>query len=162
MSPAVLGGENSGNALEPSNALNCAVWRIPAVLSRGIPGKALRAFPEFSRISSGKSQPVLGLWPNCQRPRVCKRCFPNGGSSLVRREQLPAPHFNLNVTSINSVLPSCCLFSTFLVKLFLNPCSAGYFEPRFGNRALQRRKMPEIIRSHDVFLAFKTSTLGIT
>ena len=43
--PAVLGGENSGNALEASNALNYRVLGIPAVLSRGIPGNALRAFP---------------------------------------------------------------------------------------------------------------------
>ena len=60
-SPAVLGGENSGNALEASNALNYRAWGIPAVLSRGIPGNALRAFPgsfrNYSRISSGKSQP---------------------------------------------------------------------------------------------------------
>ena len=60
-SPAVLGGENSGNALEASNAFNCRVWGIPAVLSREISGNALRAFPgsfwNFSGISSGKSQP---------------------------------------------------------------------------------------------------------
>ena len=32
-SPAVRGGgENSGNALEPSNALNYRAWGIPAVL----------------------------------------------------------------------------------------------------------------------------------
>ena len=46
------GGENSGNALElASNALNYRVWGIPAVLSRGIPGKALslRAFPGSCR-----------------------------------------------------------------------------------------------------------------
>ena len=63
-SPAVLGGGNSGNALEPSNALNCSVWGIPAVLSRGVPGNALRAFPgssrNFSGISSAKSQPYQG------------------------------------------------------------------------------------------------------
>ena len=35
-SPAVLGGENSGNALEASNALNYRAWGIPVVLSRGI------------------------------------------------------------------------------------------------------------------------------
>ena len=63
--PAVLGGgDNSGNALEASNALNYRVWGIPAVLSTGIPGKALRAFPvsfwKFSGISSGKSQPYWG------------------------------------------------------------------------------------------------------
>ena len=74
-SPAVLGGDNSGSALEASNALNYKVWGIPAVLSTGIPGKALRAFPvsfrNFSGISSGKSQPywacgllvVLSLQP---------------------------------------------------------------------------------------------------
>ena len=66
-SPAVLGGENSGNALEASNALNYRVWGIPAVLSRGIPGNALRAFPgsfrNFSGISSGNSQPYGGCGP---------------------------------------------------------------------------------------------------
>ena len=60
------GGDNSGNALEASNALNYRVWGIPAVLSTGIPGKALRAFPvsfrHFSGISSGKSQPYC--WGN--------------------------------------------------------------------------------------------------
>ena len=61
------GGENSGNALEPSNALNYRAWGIPAALSRGIPGKALRAFPgsfrNFSGIFSGKSQPYWGCGP---------------------------------------------------------------------------------------------------
>ena len=53
------GGENSGNALEAPNALNYRVWGIPAVLSRGIPENALKAFPgsfrNSSGISSGKS-----------------------------------------------------------------------------------------------------------
>ena len=49
-SPAVLGGEKSGNALDASNALNDRVWGIPAVLSRGIPGNALRAFLGLSGI----------------------------------------------------------------------------------------------------------------
>ena len=40
--PAVLGGENSGNALKASNASNFRAWGIPAVLSTG---NALRAFP---------------------------------------------------------------------------------------------------------------------
>ena len=44
-SPAVSGGENSGNAVEASNALNSWAWGIPAVVSRGILGNALRAFP---------------------------------------------------------------------------------------------------------------------
>ena len=61
------GGENSGNTLEPSNAFNYRVWGIPAVLSRGIPGNALRAFLEsfrnFSGIASGKSQPYWGYGP---------------------------------------------------------------------------------------------------
>ena len=34
-SPAVLGGENSGNTLEASNALNYRVWGIPSPYSRG-------------------------------------------------------------------------------------------------------------------------------
>ena len=66
-SPAVLGGENSGSALEASNALNYRVWGIPAVLSREISGNALRAFPgsfrNLSGISSGKSQPYWGYGP---------------------------------------------------------------------------------------------------
>ena len=61
------GGDNSGNALEASNALNYRPWGIPAVLSTGIPGNALRAFPgsfrNFSGISSGKSQPYWGYGP---------------------------------------------------------------------------------------------------
>ena len=52
-SPAVLGrGENSGNALKPSNALNYRAWGIPAILARGIPGKPLRALPGSFRNSS--------------------------------------------------------------------------------------------------------------
>ena len=76
------GGDNSGNALEASNALNYRVWGIPAVLSTGIPEKALRAFPvsfrNFSGISSGKSQPYWGCglsyaqlsvrWPRRSKP----------------------------------------------------------------------------------------------
>ena len=69
-SPAVLGGENSGNALEASNALNYRAWGIPAVLSREIPGNALRAFPgslwsfrNFFR----KVPAVLGVWPRNAR-----------------------------------------------------------------------------------------------
>ena len=61
------GGESSGNVLEASNALNYRVWGIPAVLSRGIPGNAPRAFPgsfrNFSGISSRKSQPYWGYGP---------------------------------------------------------------------------------------------------
>ena len=38
------GGENSGHALEASNALNYRALGFQAVLSRRIPGKALRAF----------------------------------------------------------------------------------------------------------------------
>ena len=63
-SPAVLGGDNSGNALEASNALNFRAWGIPAVLSRGIPGNALRAFPESFRNFFRKVPAVLGVRPN--------------------------------------------------------------------------------------------------
>ena len=58
------GGDNSGNALEASNALNYRVWGIPAVLSTGIPGNALRAIPNFSGIASGKCQPYWGYGPS--------------------------------------------------------------------------------------------------
>ena len=57
-------GDDSGNALKASNAWNYRAWGVPAVLSRGNAGKALRAFPGLSRffsgISSGKSQPYWG------------------------------------------------------------------------------------------------------
>ena len=47
--------------------MNDRVWGIPAVLSRKIPGNALRAFPgsfrNSSGISSGKSQPYWGYGP---------------------------------------------------------------------------------------------------
>ena len=50
-SPATLGGrefwKGSGS---PNDALNYRVWGIPAALSRGIPGNALRAFPGSFRI----------------------------------------------------------------------------------------------------------------
>ena len=65
--PSRTGRENSGNALEASNALNYRVSGTPAVLSRRIPGNALRVFPgsfrNFSGISSGKSQPYWGCGP---------------------------------------------------------------------------------------------------
>ena len=71
--------------------MNYRVWGIPAVLSTGIPGNALRAFPgsfrNFSGISSGKSQPYWGCGPNnininfllrlpLVRPRNCPRDKP--------------------------------------------------------------------------------------
>ena len=66
--PAVLGGDSSGNELEASNALFYRVWGMPAVLSTGIPGNALRAFPgsfrNVSGISSGKCQPHWGYGAN--------------------------------------------------------------------------------------------------
>ena len=54
------GADNSGNALDASNALSFRAWGMQAVLSRGIPGKALRG---LSGISSGKSQPHWGYGP---------------------------------------------------------------------------------------------------
>ena len=47
------GWENSGNALEPTNALNDRVWGIPDVLLRGKPWEQLRGLSGISsRISS--------------------------------------------------------------------------------------------------------------
>ena len=76
------GGENSGNALEASNALNYRAWGIPAVLPRGLPGNALRAFlgvfPEFSGISSRKSHP--------KDPAVLKRLRRRNLKFALRRK----------------------------------------------------------------------------
>ena len=61
------GGENSGNALEASNASNYRIWGIPAVLLSGIPGKLSESvsgvFQNVSGISSGNSQPYWGCDP---------------------------------------------------------------------------------------------------
>ena len=66
-SPAVLGGENSGNALEASHTFNYRVWGIPAVLSRGNSRKRSESvygvFPEFFRNFFRKVPAVLGVWP---------------------------------------------------------------------------------------------------
>ena len=66
-SPAVLVGENSGDALEALSALICWAGGIPAALSRRIPGYALRASPGsfrfFLGISPGMSQPYWGCGP---------------------------------------------------------------------------------------------------
>ena len=61
------GGETYGDALEASSALNCRVWGVAAVLSRGIPGKALRAVPgsfrNFFRNFFREVPAVLGVRP---------------------------------------------------------------------------------------------------
>ena len=80
---------NSGNALEASNALNYRVWGIPAVLSTGIPGNALRAFPgsfrNFSGISSGKSQPYWGYGPKKEhKPKLLSPDIFRWGRGLPR------------------------------------------------------------------------------
>ena len=95
-SQAVLRGrENSGVALEASNALNYRAWGIPAVLLRGIPGNALRAFQgsfrNLSRISSRKSQPYSGCGP--QMP------FRSPGSLSSQRRKGSKAHAN-NVDSL--------------------------------------------------------------
>ena len=53
------GRENSGNALEASNALNYRVWAIPAVLSKSVSG----VLPEFFQNSFRTVPAVLGVWP---------------------------------------------------------------------------------------------------
>ena len=62
-SPALLRGREFWNSLEASNALNYRALGIPAVLSRGIPGKALRALPGSFRNFLRKIPAVLGVWP---------------------------------------------------------------------------------------------------
>ena len=57
--------------MEASHALNYGLWGIPAVLSRGIPGNALRPFPQsfrnfsgicFSRTKTDKEKSHKGIW----------------------------------------------------------------------------------------------------
>ena len=88
------GGENSGNALEASNALNCGVWAIPAVLSKGIPGNALRAFPEeipeFFRNFFRKVPAVLGASHQKVHPNFAKIL---GREALLGIPFLASKHF---------------------------------------------------------------------
>ena len=77
------GGDNSGNALEPSNALNYRAWGIPAVLSTGIPGNALRAFPGSFRNFFQKCPAVLGVWPNIVFPCCCLASVMEGMLSVL-------------------------------------------------------------------------------
>ena len=64
----------------------------------------------------------------------------HGGFQTVVRvwsgEQIPAPHFNLDLTSVLPVLTSSFLFLTSFLPPF-NICSAGNLEPRFGNHGIQ-------------------------
>ena len=66
--PAVLGGENSGNALEASNALNYRVWGIPGRTLEGNSRKRSESvsgvFPESFRNLFRRVPAVLGVWPN--------------------------------------------------------------------------------------------------
>ena len=84
------GGENSGNALEASNALNYRALGIPAVLQRGLPGNALRAFPGSFRnpdILPGSPSRTGGVWPKFACVRACVGI---GLSAPNRRSQIAA------------------------------------------------------------------------
>ena len=58
------GGENSGNTLEPSNALNYRVWGYPSRALEGNSRKSFQSvsgvFPEFFQNFLRKSQPYWG------------------------------------------------------------------------------------------------------
>ena len=69
-------------------------------------------------------------------PRVCKRWFPNGGSSLVRRSNSGTPFLPQFYLNFTSVLPQVYLFLTCFLPQF-NLRSIGNLEPRFGNHGLQ-------------------------
>ena len=89
--PSRTGGERLLEMLwKPSNALNYRVWGIPPVLSTGIPGNALRAFPgcfrNFSRISSGKCQPYWGYGPIFRERKTHKH---KQGAGLCRDRSKP-------------------------------------------------------------------------
>ena len=65
--PAALGGENSGNALEASNALNYRVWGHPSRTLEGNSRKRSESvsgvFPEFFQKFFREVPAVLGVWP---------------------------------------------------------------------------------------------------
>ena len=85
------GGENSGNALERSNALNYRVWGIPAVLLKGIPGKLWERFqglsgifPEFPPESPSRTGGMRpSLWGG-RHLAGCKTLDPSGGGDNIR------------------------------------------------------------------------------
>ena len=135
------GGDNPGNALEASNALNYRVWGIPAVLSRGIPGNALRAFPgsfrNSSGISSGKSQPYWGYglpnrvfggrwsWYVGQQWKLPKK-GPTSKFTKSALSSLWGPKWlqtYLQSLGINSQLPKTSVTQGFLAGIIL--CNSG-------------------------------------
>ena len=73
------GGENSGNALEASNALNCRAWGSQPDSQGESPGNALRAFPGSFRIFSGTSALCLMLLQSiplgCWIGKICATDF---------------------------------------------------------------------------------------
>ena len=70
--------------------LSYRVWGIPAVLSTGIPGNALRAFPgsfrNFSGISSGTSQPYWGYGPVISRSMKVVAKLPSSEFQKICRD----------------------------------------------------------------------------
>ena len=90
-SPAVLGGREFWKRSGTSNALNYRFWGIPAVLSRRIPGNALRAFLGSFRNFFRKVPAVLGVWPRKEAP-FCFRVFP-----ILSAEFKPVTHMSKSV-----------------------------------------------------------------
>ena len=92
-----------------------------------------------------KTSPHSATFPQkpvpARGPSVCKRWFPNSGSSLVQKA-ISAPQFYLN-------LPLFYLNVTSFLPHF-NLCSAGNLEPRFGNRGLQSLGRYDKIQSRHV------------
>ena len=91
-SPAVLRGREFWKC-----SGSCRLWWIPAVLSRGIPGNALRAFPEFFWIFVRKVPSVLGVWPTLEFIEnmllsifACGRRFLRSTPSLLLYPEAPA------------------------------------------------------------------------
>ena len=97
--PSRTGGERILETLwKPQMPWIIGVWGIPAVLFRGIPGNALRAFPgsfrNFSGISSGKSQPYWGCGPRAKPPPKWAFAFVSLAVSSLTRVSVPCARVN--------------------------------------------------------------------
>ena len=69
-SPAVLGGREAWKCSEAFKCLNYRAWGIPAVLSRGIPGRAFPGLPGIFLEFPPESPSRTGVWPKSGKNRL--------------------------------------------------------------------------------------------
>ena len=85
--PAVLGGDNSGNALEASNALNYSIGLGHP--SRTLDGNSRkRFFPESFRNFFRKVPAVLGVWPKTQSRRPLRQVEEIADTQPKRKQEI--------------------------------------------------------------------------